>query len=173
MKINARFTWAIETMAVKPDDRILEIGCGQGVAVSLIAPMLQSGHIVAVDQSRAMISMAMNRNKPFADTKKAVFCEGKFADVVLPGTTFTKIFAFNVNVFLKPSIPEWRKIKDRMARQARFYLFYQTPPETAEQAIRQHAARASQQLLSNGFTIVETIYKQLKPAPALCVIAEA
>jgi cyclopropane fatty-acyl-phospholipid synthase-like methyltransferase len=31
-----RHRWAVETLALKPDERVLEIGCGNGLAVSLI-----------------------------------------------------------------------------------------------------------------------------------------
>jgi hypothetical protein len=38
-----RFGWALETLAIAPTDRILEIGCAHGVAVSLVCERLESG----------------------------------------------------------------------------------------------------------------------------------
>ena len=35
-----RLAWAVETMAIGPADRVLEIGCGRGVAVALICERL-------------------------------------------------------------------------------------------------------------------------------------
>jgi ubiquinone/menaquinone biosynthesis C-methylase UbiE len=38
-----RLLWAVERLSVEPDDHLLEIGCGSGVAVSLICDRLGDG----------------------------------------------------------------------------------------------------------------------------------
>jgi len=58
----ARLVWAVETLAVQPADRLLEIGCGHGVAVSLVCERLDGGSIVAIDRSPTMIELATRRN---------------------------------------------------------------------------------------------------------------
>jgi ubiquinone/menaquinone biosynthesis C-methylase UbiE len=63
-----RLVRAFDTLAVEPGDRTLEIGCGQGVAVSLVCERLDGGHVAtidhvtAIDRSPKMIEMASKRS---------------------------------------------------------------------------------------------------------------
>src|ERR687896_786143 len=62
-KASERFVWAVDTLEVRPADRLLEVGCGHGVAVSLVCERLMTGTITAIDRSPKMIEMAARRNR--------------------------------------------------------------------------------------------------------------
>jgi trans-aconitate methyltransferase len=62
-KPSERFVWAVDTLTLDPADRVLEVGCGHGVAVSLVCGRLTSGRITAIDRSKKMIEMAARRNR--------------------------------------------------------------------------------------------------------------
>ncbi|MGZ6869678.1 MAG: class I SAM-dependent methyltransferase [Frankiaceae bacterium] len=54
--------WAVDCLDVRPSDRLLALGCGHGVAVS-VCERLDSGHTVAVDRSPKMTDAARRRNR--------------------------------------------------------------------------------------------------------------
>src|ERR671922_1026964 len=57
-----RNRWAVELLAVEPTDRILELGCGPGVAIAALATRATRGLVVGVDHSEVMIRQARRRN---------------------------------------------------------------------------------------------------------------
>lgn len=161
-KIPERFTWAVETLAVEPHEHLLEIGCGSGVAVSLICAQLATGKITAIDQSPKMIAAATPRNQSCIPSGKAVFHTAALSDFA--GEQFHKIFAVNVNVFwLKPA-QEFRVIKNLLLPAGRLYLFYE-PPSASQ--IHEIADKVAFNLRENSFSIHETLFRPF----GVCLIA--
>jgi cyclopropane fatty-acyl-phospholipid synthase-like methyltransferase len=94
-----RLLWAVERLSVEPDDHLLEIGCGSGVAVSLICERLGDGTITAIDRSPVMVERAVAWNGRHIAPGKATIQLGELSELELPAGSFTKIFAVNVNLF--------------------------------------------------------------------------
>src|SRR3954470_13540484 len=95
-KASERLWWAGDTLALAPADRVLEIGCGHGVAVSLVCERLTSGRITAIDRSEKMIEMAAQRNRAHVAGGRAVVKTAALEEADFEGERFDKVFAFNV-----------------------------------------------------------------------------
>ncbi|GAB7386269.1 hypothetical protein BSNK01_01040 [Bacillaceae bacterium] len=54
--------WTISLLNVQPNDRILEVGFGPGIAIQEISGMIEDGSIVGIDPSQTMLSQAQKRN---------------------------------------------------------------------------------------------------------------
>jgi len=59
----ARNRWAVELLDVQPTDRVIELGCGPGVAIAALATRAVRGLVVGVDHSQVMIGQARRRNR--------------------------------------------------------------------------------------------------------------
>src|SRR3954469_9247911 len=115
-KASERFVWAVDTLEVRPADRLLEVGCGHGVAVSLVCERLTTGTITAIDRSPKMIEMATRRNRAHVDAGGAVRDAVALEDADPGERRFDNVFAFN-------AAPFWRH------------------PQAALGAVREHLAR--------------------------------
>lgn len=168
MKVNERFYWAVEMLHVHPDDHILEIGCGHGIAVSLIAPELKTGSITAIDASKTMIDKARKRN----ETNDATFITGALGEAHLPEQQFDKIFAFNVNVFHQDPGKELQFIRRCLAPNGALYIFHQPPPTDSLQVAQGFADAIAAQLKKHQFRVKDVLLKKLSPSPCACVISQ-
>jgi cytochrome P450/ubiquinone/menaquinone biosynthesis C-methylase UbiE len=54
--------WAIEQMRIQLDDHVLDVGCGGGMAIKLLAAKANHGLVAGVDYSPEMVAQANGRN---------------------------------------------------------------------------------------------------------------
>ena len=165
-----RLVWAVDTMAVRPGDRLLEIGCGHGIAVSLVCEQLDGGHILAIDRSAKMIEAARRRNARHVSDGTATFEVAALHGADLGHKEFNTIFAVHVPVFTrgKPD-RELRIVGAHLAPGGRLYLPFQPlVRETVEPTLQGLAAVVT----TAGFTVLATPIADLSTARVGCVIAQ-
>ena len=49
--VSERLRTIVEQLEIEPDDCVLEIGCGHGVAAAFVCERLEDGHLTAIDRS--------------------------------------------------------------------------------------------------------------------------
>ena len=89
----------VEQLGIRADDRVLEIGCGHGVAATLVCERLDGGRLTAVDRSPTMIEAAARRNAAHVEAGKAEFLVAELEDLDLGERGFDKVFAVRVGLF--------------------------------------------------------------------------
>src|SRR3954466_16137191 len=142
-KASERFVWAVDTLEVRPADRVLEVGCGHGVGVSLVCERLMTGTITAIDRSSKMIEMATRRNREHVDAGRAVLEAVALEEADLGDRRFDKVFAFNVAPFWLQPKAALGAVREHLARNGTFYLFWDARHFAPERAPgpRQRAGR--------------------------------
>jgi cyclopropane fatty-acyl-phospholipid synthase-like methyltransferase len=158
-----RFVLAKEKIAVRKNDHILEIGCGTGILIHEIVKELVSGEIVGLDKSKSAIEKASKKNRTQIDDKKVRLISGELKNLKYSRKKFNKIVSFNVNIFLKNSVKEFRIMKEILNANGEIFVFYQFPFEidvTAANAIADNFAK-------NSFKV---IHKELLPASPASII---
>lgn len=166
-----RLTWAVETLGVQPDDRLLEVGCGHGVAVSLVCERLAGGSVLAIDRSPKMIEMAARRNAPHVAAGRAAFQVAALHEADFGGARFDVVFAIHVPVFLRGDPRrELAVVRAHLAPGGRFALPFQPldPITTAPTA-----RRLAGMLAAAGFEVVAQRVAELASGRAGCVLARA
>jgi ubiquinone/menaquinone biosynthesis C-methylase UbiE len=97
--VSDRLRAVVDRLDIRPGDRVLEIGCGHGVAATMVCDRLTTGRLTAVDRSPKMIEAAARRNAAHVEAGRAEFLVARLEDLELGDRRFDKIFAVRVGLF--------------------------------------------------------------------------
>jgi ubiquinone/menaquinone biosynthesis C-methylase UbiE len=97
--VSDRLRAIVDGLEFGPSARILEIGCGHGVAASFVCERLTDGRLTAVDRSPAMIAAAERRNAEHVAAGRAEFLVAELEALDLGDRRFELVFAVRVGLF--------------------------------------------------------------------------
>jgi ubiquinone/menaquinone biosynthesis C-methylase UbiE len=95
--VSERLRAIVASLGVRPGDRVLEIGCGHGVAATYVCE--RGARLTAVDRSPKMIAAAARRNAAYVEDGRAEFLVAALEDLDLGERRFETIFAVRVGLF--------------------------------------------------------------------------
>jgi cyclopropane fatty-acyl-phospholipid synthase-like methyltransferase len=117
----------VEQLDIQPDDRVLEIGCGHGVAATFVCERLEGGRLTAVDRSPKMIDAAKRRNSAHIEAGRAEFLMQALEDLDLGDRRFDKIFAVRVGLFHLDPGRARRLVEPWRAPDGEVFAFFDPP----------------------------------------------
>ncbi len=121
-----RIAWAVNRLHLGGAEQILEVGCGHGVAVSMMCSQITTGHVLAIDRSAAMAEMATRRNSACIAAGKASIQAGSLLDVDLGPHPFDRVLAINVPDLTRS--PEIDRVTSRLSSGGELHFVMQSPP---------------------------------------------
>jgi ubiquinone/menaquinone biosynthesis C-methylase UbiE len=99
--VSERLRAIVDGLDIGPRDRVLEIGCGHGVAATLVCERLDGGRLTAIDRSPKMIAAAGRRNARYVDAGTAEFLLQHLEELDLGDRRFDTVFAVHVGLFYR------------------------------------------------------------------------
>jgi ubiquinone/menaquinone biosynthesis C-methylase UbiE len=165
-----RLAWAVDTLAVEPGDQLLEVGCGHGVAVSLVCERLATGRIVGIDRSAKMIEAATRRNREHIASGRAKLETSTLAGARLAAHSFDTLFAVHVAVFWRRPAEALRRARELLTPGGRLLLFNQAPGWSDVESAAAFGRTLASVLSENGFSVDDVLTKSLEPAAVVGVI---
>ncbi|CAA9474663.1 MAG: hypothetical protein AVDCRST_MAG13-727 [uncultured Solirubrobacteraceae bacterium] len=164
-----RLVVAVDRLGLEPTHRVLEVGCGHGVAVSLICERLDGGRVLALDRSEKMVAAARRRNAAHAAAGRAEIRTASLHEADLAGERFDRVLAVHVPVFLRGDpARELEVVAGCLTDGGSLHLWAQ-PLDPA--AAGPTAERLTTTLEAHGFAVASVLREPLASGPAVGVVA--
>jgi SAM-dependent methyltransferase len=166
-----RNRWVVALLEVRPDDRVLEIGFGPGLAIAALA-RAGAGHVYGVDHSAVMLRQAAKRNAAAIRAGRVTLINAP-ADQLPPALSgpFDVILAVNSLGFWPGPAERLAELRTRLAPGGRIAIVSQPRCPGASAATSRSAAdEIENQLRDAGYAHLSTETLPLGP-PVVCVIA--
>jgi SAM-dependent methyltransferase len=165
-----RIAWAVDALDVAPNDRVLEVGCGHGVAASLVCERLEGGRLTAIDRSPKMIDMAARRNAEHVAAGRAAFETVALERAGFGDERFAKVFGVHVAALWR-SEEALAVVREHLAPGGGLYVINQAPGWKKAADARGFAEEVGAALSAHGFAVQEPLVAELGSAPIACVVA--
>jgi len=165
-KIPARLSWTVRILDPKPGEAVMEVGCGNGLLLSLLCDTAAT-RIVAIDRSDHAVATATVRNAAAIAAGKAVIRATELAAADL-GERFDAIVAVNVNLFWLDPRREMAAVERLLKPGGRLLLVYDPPSAGKADDI---AALLAPRLATAGFAITRSLTGQSEKSKLLAVEA--
>jgi len=126
--MSERLRAIVEQLGIGPTDRVLEIGCGHGVAATFVCERLDGGSLTAIDRSPKMIEAAARRNARHVEADTAQFLVATLEDLDLAERRFDLVFAVRVGLVQREPERARDLLERWLAPGGRVSLFFDEPP---------------------------------------------
>ena len=105
----------VDVADIRPEDNVLEIGFGPGLAVAEAARRAFAGKVCGIDRSELMLEQARRRNRKAVDAGRVDLRLGAVERLPKFGVRFDKIFAVNVFMFWEDPGGALRGLRSQMS----------------------------------------------------------
>jgi ubiquinone/menaquinone biosynthesis C-methylase UbiE len=161
----------VALLDVQPQDHVLEVGFGPGLAVEHCAALATSGKVVGIDHSELMLRQARRRNATAVDAGRVELLLGSVERLPELEIRFDKVLAVNVYMFWSNPAAVLRELRGVMRPGGAIALTLQPRRRGATGAdTRAAAERMATSLRDAGFASVRIEILEMKPVAAACVL---
>jgi SAM-dependent methyltransferase len=136
VRASERLAWTAGVVAPAPHDRVLEVGCGHGVLLSLLAERAREGEVVGVDRSATMTAAAGRRNADAVAQGRVRLVTAPLTEADLGTDPFDVVASFDVRAFWTTPAPEWDVLRRLLAPGGRVVVAFSVMGPGAEDRIR-------------------------------------
>ena len=103
--------WGLEHIAIAPEATILDVGCGGGGAVKILAQAASRGRVYGVDYAEDVLPTARRVNRALIQQGRVEIKRGSVSDLPFPDDVFDLATAFETTIFWPNLVDDLQEVR--------------------------------------------------------------
>lgn len=103
--------WGLEHITIAPDAIILDVGCGGGGAIRILAQAAPRSKVYGVDYAEDVLPTARRFNRVMVEQGRVEIKHGSVSDLPFPADTFDLATAFETTMFWPSPVDNLRQVR--------------------------------------------------------------
>jgi len=161
--------WTVRRLNLQPYQHVLEIGCGSGQLLAVVARTLRIGFLAGIESSIPLYRQAYRRNKTFVHRQLVQLHLGELHDLPYPAHYFHTIYKSGAHSLGKDAVTECLRLASLLRGGGRLVWLSQAGAYRREEDLRTEAARVQAACLTAGLTDICTSYQDFPSGPGMAV----
>lgn len=160
-----RNKWAVSLLDVRPEDRVLEIGFGPGIAIRELGRLASKGYVCGIDHSELMLRRAKRLNAEGLRRGVVDLRLGSAEELPDFDEPFDKVLAVNATMFWREPVARLEELR-RLLRSGGLMAVVHQPrgPGATDETSAAWGREMGAALAQAGFSEVRLETMALKPA---------
>ena len=160
-----RNAWAVSLLDVRPDDRVLEIGFGPGLAIRQLSRLAHAGYVCGIDHSELMVRQARKRNSDGIRRGVVDLRLGSVDELPAFDAPFDKILTVNAVLFWNEPVARLEALRRLLHSGGLIAVAHQPRgPGASDETAAAKGRDIAAALTRAGFSQVQVQTMDLKPA---------
>jgi ubiquinone/menaquinone biosynthesis C-methylase UbiE len=114
--------WGLTHISIRPDEVILDVGCGGGKTVNRLAKRATKGKVYGVDYSEDSVKMAMKQNKKLIEADRVEIFHASVESLPFPDNFFNIVTAVETYYFWPNLIENLKEILRVLKPEGQLFL---------------------------------------------------
>ena len=102
--------WGLSHVSIKPNAKILDVGCGGGRTINKLAAMASNGKVYGIDYSDDSVAAARRANARWIDIGRVEIRNGSVSQLPFAGNTFDLVTAIETHLFWPNLSEDFREV---------------------------------------------------------------
>jgi SAM-dependent methyltransferase len=118
--------WGLSHVSIQPTDTILDVGCGGGRTIAVMAAAAAQGRVFGVDYSAASVGVARRENAQAIEAGRVSIQEGSVSALPFPAETFDLVTAVETHYYWPDLVNDLTEIRRTLKPLGRVVIIAET-----------------------------------------------